>query len=342
MVALTSRQIDAFVARPDTARPIVLVFGPDVGLVRERAEALIRASVNDVHDPFSLARLDGDELAGEPGRLVEEAGTIPLFGGRRAVWVKAGGRNFTAAVEALLAAPAPDCRVIIEAGDLKKNSPLRIACERAKNAVTLPCYADTDDSIRRLVNDEMRGAGLSIAPDALAALVPLLGGDRLATRSEIGKLALYARGKSRVELDDVMAVAADASLLALDGLVDAAFARRLAEVEFQFAKARTAGTSPDRMVSAALRQAAVLHRARLDVEDGRSIGEAVGAMRPPVHFKRAPLVEAALKAWTVARLEHVIAQLAEAALEVRRQGDMAETIAQRALLSLAQGARRGG
>ena len=39
MVALKAAQVDAFVARPDPARPIVLVFGPDAGLVRERAEA---------------------------------------------------------------------------------------------------------------------------------------------------------------------------------------------------------------------------------------------------------------------------------------------------------------
>src|SRR5713101_8950319 len=119
MVALKVSDIEKFVARPDPARPIVLVFGPDAGLVRERAEALIRSSIDDPKDPFQLARLDGDDLAGEPTRLVEEANTIPLFGGRRAVWVKAGGRSFVAAVETLIAAPpAADCRVVIEAGDL--------------------------------------------------------------------------------------------------------------------------------------------------------------------------------------------------------------------------------
>ena len=127
MVALKAADVDRFIARPDPARPIVLVFGPDAGLVRERAEALIKSSVDDPSDPFSLARLDGDDLAGEPTRLVEEANTMPLFGGRRAVWVKAGSRNFAPAVEALIASAAPDCRVVIEAGDLRRNAPLRVA-----------------------------------------------------------------------------------------------------------------------------------------------------------------------------------------------------------------------
>jgi DNA polymerase-3 subunit delta len=340
MVALKSAQVDAFLARPDPARPIVLVFGPDTGLVRERAEALIRASVDDPRDPFALARLEGDELAVEPTRLVEEANTIPLFGGRRAVWVKAGSRNIVPAVEALIAAASPDCRVVIEAGDLRRNAPLRVVCERAANAAALPCYVDAERDLVRVIDDEMREAGLSIAPDARAALLPLLGGDRLASRSEIRKLALFAHGKGRVELDDVMAVVADASVLVLDSLLDAAFAGRTSDVEFQFAKARTAGTAPGTIVSAALRQVSMLHKARLTVEDGRSVGEAIDAIVPPLHFSRKSLVEVALKVWTSARLQRAMAQLAEASLEARRQADLADVIAQRTLLSLAVNARR--
>ncbi len=102
MVAVKAADVDAFVARPDPARPVMLVFGPDAGLVSERVNALVKASVDDVNDPFALARLEGEDVTANPARLVEEAQTIPLFGGRRAVWVKAGGRNIAPAVEALL------------------------------------------------------------------------------------------------------------------------------------------------------------------------------------------------------------------------------------------------
>ena len=93
MVALKAAEVDSFVARPSPERPIVLVCGPDAGLVHERAEKIIKASVDDPNDPFALVRIEGDALASDPSRLVEEAHTVPLFGGRRAVWVKAGGRN---------------------------------------------------------------------------------------------------------------------------------------------------------------------------------------------------------------------------------------------------------
>ena len=204
----------------------------------------------------------------------------------------------------------------------------------------MPCYPDGERDLIRLIDDEMRVAGLSIAPDARAALVPLLGGDRLASRHEVTKLALFARGKARVELEDVLAVVADASTLAVDALIDAAFAGRTGDLEVQFGKARTAGTAPGTIVSAALRQVAQLHKARLSVEDSASVTEAAGGIQPFVHFSRRAAVEAALRTWSSARLERAMAQLAEAALEARRQPTIAAAIAQRSLLALAVNARR--
>ncbi len=344
MVALNRAAIEVYLAEPNPAQPIALVFGPDAGLVSERVQAILRATVEDLSDPFRLVRLEGDELAADPARLLDEAGTIPLFGGKRAIWVKAGGRDFVRAVEMLIATSLADCRVVIEASDLRRGAALRTLCERARNVATIPCYADGERELARLIDDEMRAAGLTIAPDARAALASLIGGDRRASLSEIRKLALYARGKARVELADVLAVVADASALALDGVVDAAFAGKPAEVEKEFARARSSGIAPGRIVSAALIQLSQLHRARLAVESGTPMTEAVDRITPKAQFRRVPAVEAALKNWTAARLEQTMAQLAEAGLQTRQltgsAAALSDPLVSRALLGIAQAARR--
>jgi DNA polymerase-3 subunit delta len=344
MVALKSSEVDGFIARPSPARPIVLVFGPDAGLVRERTEKLINASVDDPRDPFALVRLEGDALAAEPSRLAEEADTVPLLGGRRAVWVKAGSRNFAAAIETVLAAPPADCRIVIEAGDLRRNAPIRVVCEKAKSAAVIACYVDGERELNRLIDDEMRDAKLAIAPDARAVLASLIGGDRQASRGEIRKLALYAKGSDRVTLDDVLAVVADASALALDSVVDAALGGRAAEAETHFAKALAAGVSAGAILSAALRHVVQLHKARVAMDAGESVDAALGVFVPPLHFRRRPTVEAAVTSWTAKRLARAMDQLAEATAESRKLrtpvDGLADPIAQRALLSIAQQARR--
>ena len=340
MVAVKASDADAFVARPDAARPIVLIFGPDAGLVHERAETLIRNSVDDLTDPFLLARIEADELAANSMRLVEEAQTIPMFGGRRAVWVRAGGRyNIAPAVEALLGVPAPECRVVIEAGDLRKTAPLRSLCERAKHAAAIACYADDEKALARLVDRELREAKLTIADDARAMLLPLLGGDRQASRSELGKLILYARGKTRIEADDVAAVVANASALAVEVAVDAALTGRFADLETEFSKLTAAGTSTGAIFWSGQRQLSELHKLRLTVEDGAAIDPVVDSARPPVYFQRKPQVKAALRIWTGTRLAEMMVQFGKAALEARVQAYLAVPIAQRALMAIASTAQ---
>lgn len=342
MVALRGREIDTYLARPDPARPIILLYGPDAGLVRERAEALLASAVDDPSDPFSLVRLDGDELSAEPSRLVDEALTIPLFGGRRAIRVRAGSRSFASGIDALADMPLKDCRIVIEAGELRAESPLRKACERARTAVAIACYPDTERDLTKLIDDELRLSNLRIASDARAVLMGLLGGDRVASRNELRKLALYAHGKGEVTLDDVMAVVADASELKIDPIVDGAFAGNAAAVESEFAKAMVAGTYPGVIISAAQRHAAWLHKSALAIAEGTPASVVLDGGFPRLHFSRKPSVEAALRNFDAARLLVVIDQLATAALEMRKQATLAAVIAQRALLSIAVNAKRRG
>jgi DNA polymerase-3 subunit delta len=342
VVALRGKEIDAFLAKPDSGRPIILLYGADAGLVRERADALMKSAVDDPNDPFSLVRMDGDDLAAEPSRLVEEAMTVPLFGGRRAIRVRAGSKNFSSGVDTLADSDIKDCRIVIEAGELRPESPLRKVCEKAKTAVAIACYPDTERDLARLIDEELRVSNLRMAPDARATLMSLLGGDRQASRNELRKLTLYAHGTGEVTLDDVMAVVADASELKIDPIVDGAFAGNPAAVEVEFNKAMIAGTYPGMIMMAAQRQAALLHKASLLVEAGSSASAAVESGFPRLHFSRKGTVEAALRNFSAQRLVNIIDQLAVAALDVRKQNALGAVIAQRALMSIAVNARRRG
>jgi DNA polymerase-3 subunit delta len=342
VVALRGRDIDAYLARPDPARPIILLYGPDAGLVRERADALLASAVDDPNDPFSMVRLDGDELSAEPSRLVEEAMTVPLFGGRRAIRVRAGSRSFASGVDTLADMPLKDCRIVIEAGELRPESPLRKACERAKSAVAIGCYPDGERDLAKLIDDELRTANLRLAPDARGVLMTLLGGDRQASRNELRKLTLYAHGGGEITLDDVMAVVADASELKIDPIVDGAFAGKPELVESEFAKAMVAGTYPGMIISAAQRQAAWLHKSALAVAEGTPASTLLDSGFPRLHFSRKPNVELALRHFSPARLVGIIEQLATAALDMRKQTALAAAIAQRTLLAIAANAKRRG
>lgn len=340
MVAIKASGVDAFLARPQPDIFAVLIYGPDAGLVAERAERLVTHVLDGSDDPFGLIRLEGDELAGDPGRLADEARTIALFGGKRAIRVRVGGRQIVTAVDALLAGPVPESLTVIEAGDLKKNAPLRTLCEKSARAATLPCYPDEAGGRERLIDEEMKLAGLVIAPDARALLSAHLSPDRLAAREEVKKLALYALGTGRVEADDVTAVIADAGEVGMDEAVDAAFTGRPADTVAALRALKIGGTPSSVVLAAALRHALALHRMRGDVDGGRTARSVVEGAGGAIHFRRRDSFERALSRWSSARLVAAVGRLGDAVATSRKQASVGEAASERALLAVAIEAAR--
>ena len=59
---IAPRDAERFLLEPDLDVRAVLIYGPDGGLARERAEALHRTVVDDPTDPFGTAELTSADL----------------------------------------------------------------------------------------------------------------------------------------------------------------------------------------------------------------------------------------------------------------------------------------
>jgi DNA polymerase-3 subunit delta len=339
MVAVKAGDVEGALRRPDPRIGVFLFYGPDIGLINERARAVAERAVDDPADPFQLIRIDGDDIAADPARLADEAGTMGLFGGKRALWVKATSRNIAPAVDAVLKGDLQDTVIVIEGGDLAKSAPLRTLCERSQKALALPCYADTGRDLGAVVDETLKQGGFSITRDARTALIASLGGDRLATRGELSKLMLYAHGQREITLEDVDAIMSDVSSLAMDAVVDAAFAGEGAGLETGSRRLAAEGVHASVVLGAALRHALMLLSARMAVEEGRPISAVMEGMRG-LHFRRTSLVERHLQRWTSESLKQAVAQLQASLLDTRRLADLDDTIASKTLLDLARAARR--
>ncbi|MER9477107.1 DNA polymerase III subunit delta [Mesorhizobium sp. M0520] len=330
-------EVDAWLAKPDPRVSIVLLYGPDRGLVAERAKAFAGKTGLPLDDPFSVVRLDGSEVDRDEGRLLDEARTVPMFSERRLLWVRNAGAQKALAddVKALTSEPARDAIILIEAGDLKKGVGLRAVVEAADNAMALPCYADEARDIDTVIDDELRKAGMSMTLEARQALRRNLGGDRLASRGEIEKLVLYAHGQAEIGLDDVKATSGDVSGLSFDAAVDALLEGRIADFDTAFNRHCHSGGQPFLVLSSAMRQLQTIQamRGQMDAR-GPNSAWVVAAARPPVFFSRRKLVEKALERWSSEALGRALNRLQTAVLQTRRRPDLSVALARQALLGI--------
>ena len=340
MVAVKPSEAEGFVRRPPKNLEVILVFGPDAGLVDERCRALIAATVPDPEDPFQLVRVASDELSGNPERLVEEAGAIALFGPRKAIFLSGVERQMEAAVKLLLNAPPSENLVVIQAGELTKQSGLRSACERSTRAAALPCYAGGPRENGELVDDVLREAGLAIEPGAKRDLVDALGQDRRQSRSEIEKLALYKGDAGTITEEDIAAVIVDANLVALNAIVDAAFGGDYAALDRELSRASVERLGADTVLGTALRHCLSLMDARAKIDAGAAMVQAAREMR--LFWKREELVSRQLGAWNAVALEGAVGELYAAIRRVRLSPLAGESVARMAFWRIARHARSAG
>lgn len=338
MVALSRSDYDSFCEDPDPRYSVVLIYGPNRGLVSERIETLIKSARGKSSDEFTVITLDGDALASDPGRLSDEARTIGLFGGKRILHVRAGGRSFVDSLKPLLADSPNETLIAIEAGDLAKNAPVRTICEAAKSAAVIPSYDDDARTIGALIDSSVLRAGLTIERDAKETLIGLVGSDRLSTRAEIEKLIFYAASNRKITLADVRAVVADASGLAIDDVLDAATAGDSKAALRAFSAARAEGTTPATILNAAIRHLFSLHRMSLQIEAGEDTDMILKRNR--VFWRRADDHKRALRRLGSRSIESALIALGEAELETRRCSALSDVIAERAILSLAERGKR--
>jgi DNA polymerase III subunit delta len=333
MVAVKASEADRALQRADLKATVVLLFGPDSGLAAERAKALAESAVTDASNPFLLVKLDGDSVAGDPARIADEAGTIGMFGGRRAIWIRPTVKNLAPAVEAALAAETGDTLIVVEAGDLTKSNPLRVLCERSPRALAVPCYADEERDLGQVVDDSFRAAGINVSRETKALLVESLGANRLATRSEIDKILLYAHGTGELTVEDIEAIMSDVSALRSDMIVDAAFAGEKAAADDAFQRLLREGTHGSVILGSLLRHALALLPLITDIEAGRPASSVVDSWRG-LHFKRKSSALKHLASFNSADVRSLIDKIQATILETRRMPSMSDTLAARIILEI--------
>ena len=343
MVKVAARDIPRQLKSLEAVYRAVLVYGPNEGLVRERADLIARQVVADLADPFNAARLTGATVAADPPVLGDEAAAITMMGGRRVILIDGASDAVAAPLQDFLAAPKGDGLIVLIAGDLPARSALRQVAEAAAGALALPCYDDDAQSIEALARGLSEAEGLRFDADALRLLTGSVGADRMVARGEIDKLLLYKANDAarRITVEDIRAAIGDSADLTLDAVAEAVTGGDLKRLEDVLSRAFLQGEAAVSILRAIGRRLLRLYEAADAVASGSRPEDAVKRLRPPVFFKDVPAFVAQLNRWTPDTLISALKLVIDAEIQAKTTGLPADTICARTALRIANAARVG-
>ena len=349
MILKRRPDIDRFIAAPGKGILAAVIHGRDLGVVRERAQALAVVSTARPDDPFDVALISEADLDADPGRLEGELMAISMMAGRRLVRLRLSGDK---SAHDRLAAEAlslhldgklnPDAFLIIEAGPLGKDSALKRIGEKASGCAVIPCYEDEIADLSRFTREALTRDSLSLTSEALELFVRRLPHERGVARREIERLTLFldpgsGRNGTAADLAGFFGVEPEASLM--DAANDA-FGARLAAAQAGLRRAAQEGEAGPAAVRALglhlgrLRRVATLQKSGTPVETAvKSAG---------VFWKNEREFLRQLRAWTLPALDTVQADILNADRACKQAGSPDRLLAERLALTIAGRARRLG
>jgi len=338
-VELGGPQFDKFLKSDDTSVKVILVYGPDEGLVRERGRALCLKFIDSLDDPFSYSELSASDLSADPARLMDELGAISMMGGNRVVRLRGATGNSKNHVELALTPTLDQTYLVIEAGDIRKDSALVKMVKGAPHGAVTPCFHDKAQDINSLIHEVVGAGGLTPSRDITEYLRQNLGSDRAVSRQELDKLVLYMCSEQReMTLADVQVMIGDSSTQSVFDIIDATLGGDLPSLERRLNKAFSSGESPIaflRLIQGQLKQ---LHKAAALIDAGSRMDDALKKSGMPFFNHRKAQGQLAGK--NSAHLSTCLDITLSAEIDCKTTGYPEEAICRRALMRIAMASRR--
>ena len=335
---IDARSLSRVTQNPGAWR-VILLHGEDTGMIYEHAQNATRQVAGSVDDPFLVAVLDKSVH----DRLEEEAAALSLMGGRRVVRVREAGDTLLKAVTALLEMKT-DTLVVLEAPGLPSRSRLRALIEKHPDCASFGCYPEEGRSLEATITRILAQHKINIDRDALHWLTGQLSADRVAARSEVEKLALYAADTGKLTLHDIQACIGDAASVSAEDAAFAATTGRRAEADLATERALAEGTNCVSLARAFLSHLHRLQRVQAAIREGANRADALKLLRPPVFFKRTADFNRSLDVWSLPALAEALRETQALELACKQTGAPDQLLCKRYVATLAaraaQAARR--
>lgn len=334
---IVPKSIEAYITRPDPRHRAMLLYGPDAGLVRERAKRLTASMLGSAPDPFALVELTEAAILADPARLSDELSAISMMAPKRVILVRDAGDKLTKIIEGAAQAFNDSTLLIICADELSTRSSLRAWFDKENACASLACYKDEARDVQDVIRKSFAAAGISADYDIVQYLSQQLGNDRYVTYQELEKLITYAGDEKQFRLAEVQALVEYNRDTHLDDVVTAVADRNLQSLDAMLTLMLREGTQPIAWIRALQRYFNRLYSIKSQMMNGSQTAEQIiQSLRPPVFFKQVPSLTRHVQNWNLGQIVKALKLLVAAELACKTSDLPPVAASSRKLLQVTQ------
>lgn len=292
------------VDQPNPHIRFYLLYGQDEAQARAMGERLIQAL------GASKVVMSSSQVKTDPASLVDEAGAMSLFGGKRVVWIEPATKDIEEGICALLEAPELESPVVAIGGALPKSSALVKLAEGSPAALAFAAYVPEGQDAERMVTEVGRRYGLKVSSSLAARIADNCNNDQAIVTQELQKLALYIdaspHSPKELDSDSIEAVGVTSGEGDFARLADLALSGNLPGLMDELEKMVPGGNEAIPVVRSLQRRLLLLAPARARMDRGEPLDGVMTSLGKTLFWKDKPLFGRMLSSWDSERLARVV------------------------------------
>ncbi len=317
------KDIEQFLKSIPANTKAMLLYGPDAGLVKIRADAIKKS--------YSFAGdFNYEQVKDNPYILADNLRSIGLFEAKssqtKIIVIETSSASISSKLKEFLEKESFSGLLLFLAGDLGTDSALRKFFEtNLKEIAAIPCYQDDIVAVSKLIQKFFKDKQVIIQPSAIQLILNSIAlGDRIMILNELEKISLFLDGKNNItdkDLEDYLDLQGEANF---DKLCYKMSLKEVSELEALLLKLQNDGNNLVSIVRVLIRHFFRLYQVKSLIIQGSIEQEAMASLSPPVFFKQVQDFGRSVKLWSDSELFNLLKSLNEIELMAKQNLSMAE------------------
>ena len=298
-----------------------LFYGSNNGLVNLLFNSSIKKLSVDTSNPFTVSRLNIQNLIDNPYCLSETLSTYSLISEKRTVLLDlcnfSLNKKISDIIISALKLEINNYNLLIKADNLRTQSELVKFANNSKLGLLIPCYEETLVNIRNKLLNVFNDNNLKFSSDFISELTSKFSNDSSINQMEIDKLKMFLINNDNVDQITLLRLINNNTDVNINKVAIHCANGNVKDALLFYEKTIESSISPILVIKAIVKYFKIIESVLCLIKDGNNIEYAMNSIQPPVFFKDKPHISLQTKLWTIKKINLVNKRLIDSEIKCK-------------------------
>ena len=293
-----------------------LFYGENEGYKNEVIEKIFNINISK-----NIYRYEEKEILDNFESFFESIQSKSFFEKEKLILISRVTDKIKNIIEEIIEKNIEDIKIVLNSGILEKKSKLRSLFEKNKNTICVPFYADSNQTLNKIINNFFREKKIIVSQEKINLLIDRCRGNRQNLKNELDKIDSFIKNKKNINMDQIMKLTNLAENYNVSELIDSYLAANFKKTINILNENNFSIEDCMLITRTLLAKSKRLYKLLLEINNNKSIEEAISSFKPPIFWKDKETVKQQIKNWSLNRAENLIYKTNELELLIKKNSN---------------------